>query len=965
MQQGLERNGFERPRRLRLEVQREALLAHLSTSAAPITALIAPAGYGKTTLAAQFAAVHRRVLWINAEEDDAKPWVWARRVAAGIARLEGLQEETTENAPEEPTSPGLAARLNALEFNALLVFDGLERLSPPSAQMLEQLLEQLEEGHRVLLCARDLEALPLARFVSQGLAEVWEVQELRFSPSETRQFLLQSVGTEERSEVLQARLEGWPAGIALAAAHGAGSLKPEDLILEVLRGLPETLRAALPRAVVLDPWSHAGATSVGCALPARWLETARAAGLPLTPLGGGNFRPHGLLLSVLEDELRHDPPWHERLHRSAAELAWRDGDGLRALRHARAGRDLTRAVQIAEGVALEYARREAYELSHDLLASLPETQFTPRLLEVWGRSLLETGRVAEAERVLRQLRADYPTRFWGVSGLAFLLQRGGQYEALAELLTVTQTQAQLEEPEQTELQLLQAINARVHGDLAGSLQLAETVSAWAERHHEPVLLARALSHAGTIFGLMGAEDRAYAAAERAYTVLEANGLHNRALTPLSKLIDFNLRRLRVETASGQLRRGFELARTNPGLPAMIFLHHRAEIAFWQGNLASAAPDYGQAALEAERLEARLPWVYSGLRLLECRVLEALERTAPRDAPTLEDLRMVVGRVPDSECEAFTQQALFLEGLIRLVRGDLSAARIALGGVVDPDEPEYCLRAEVYLAWLALGETNLTRPPVQALQRDLDDLELTVLKPDLRVVESLYRELLARGWAEERLSGWLRTALAFAAEFKLRVQTLGEPQASLNAKPLRVALSKSLELLVLLVLRGPQSREALVDALWDGTNDPRHLEYFKVAVRQLRANLRTASLDFNPLPFENGLYRLHPRLSLHTDLDDLEEALKCDDPGALTHAFETSRAEFMPLCQSEWAVWERLHAQERGVALGLQLAARLEGGDTPEAIRVLREVLRRDSLCDAAQQGLARLTGVASQARGRL
>src|SRR6185312_1315864 len=79
-------------------VSRTGLVNRLraSTSAAVAT-VVAPAGYGKTTLLAQWAARdNRRFAWVTVDDRDNDPVVLLRHVAAALARDEPLPARLVE-----------------------------------------------------------------------------------------------------------------------------------------------------------------------------------------------------------------------------------------------------------------------------------------------------------------------------------------------------------------------------------------------------------------------------------------------------------------------------------------------------------------------------------------------------------------------------------------------------------------------------------------------------------------------------------------------------------------------------------------------------------------------------------------------------------------------------------------------------------------------------------------------------
>src|SRR5207248_2317440 len=174
-------------------VVRTALLNRLcGTAAGTIVTLVAPAGFGKTTLLAQWAERDRRpVLWIDLEPEDDDAEVLE-------SRLEALANE-----PEQ-----------------LVLVDDVQVLRSPGAlATFEELLAQTARGISVGFAARRPPALPLARLRAEGRLLEIGADELTLKGREA-ETLLRRAGVllpRQEAAALAERLEGWPAALFLAA----------------------------------------------------------------------------------------------------------------------------------------------------------------------------------------------------------------------------------------------------------------------------------------------------------------------------------------------------------------------------------------------------------------------------------------------------------------------------------------------------------------------------------------------------------------------------------------------------------------------------------------------------------------------------------------------------------------------------------------------------------------------------
>jgi LuxR family transcriptional regulator, maltose regulon positive regulatory protein len=238
----------------------------------------------------------------------------------------------------------------------------------------------------------------------------------------------------------------------------------------------------------------------------------------------------------------------------------------------------------------------------------------------------------------------------------------------------------------------------------------------------------------------------------------------------------------------------------------------------------------------------------------------------------------------------------------------------------------------------------------------------VLRVDAVLFGELYAECVHRGWWPERFAAYASASGAQVLEvaspdddrLELRLQSLGAVQAFIAGSSAHIPLAKAGELLVWLAIHGPASRDQLIDALWDGSNEQRHIEYFKIAVRRLRASFAEhASVDFNPLTFEQGLYRISERLNVQLDATAVAVALRANDPLALEAAVLAHQGVFLPACESEWASEARVRFQEEALEAAMALALRLEADDPRRALELRRAAVRIDPLNEAAHVALLR------------
>src|SRR5262245_14654718 len=220
------------PPRVRSEhVPRRVLLAALRAgSARKVTLIAAPPGFGKSTLLAEWAATQREpaVAWLSLDENDNDPARFFTYVAAALRRVEpGLGERALAAlgspgaARVEVVLPLFLNDLAGLDRDRVLVIEDYHLISSQEVhQTVAYLIERSPPALRIVLSTREDPPLPLGRIRARGeLAEI-RTDDLRFTDEEADTFLTGILGIELPSADvarLQARTEGWPAALYLAA----------------------------------------------------------------------------------------------------------------------------------------------------------------------------------------------------------------------------------------------------------------------------------------------------------------------------------------------------------------------------------------------------------------------------------------------------------------------------------------------------------------------------------------------------------------------------------------------------------------------------------------------------------------------------------------------------------------------------------------------------------------------------
>jgi LuxR family transcriptional regulator, maltose regulon positive regulatory protein len=338
-----------------------------------------PAGFGKTTLLAHWAATTSwPVAWLSLDEGDNDPARFWRHVAAALDRTQPGVADRVAPLLGGPQAPSLEAVVTALvnqlagaDQVVVLVLDDYHLLQAPAVhQSVGFLLAHLPAQLRLVLASRADPPLPLARLRARGqLAELREA-DLRFTPQEAAELLRTAAGPDVPDAAvaaLEERTEGWAAGLQLAAlslrGHGdrtgfvegfSGSHRfvLDYLTEEVLDRQPESLRAFLLETSILARVCGPLAVAVtGRADSQQLLEQVERANLFLIPLDEERrwWRYHYLFADLLRARLQQaDPNRVPGLHRAAA--AWCEHHELvdDAIGHALAAGDATWAARLIE-----------------------------------------------------------------------------------------------------------------------------------------------------------------------------------------------------------------------------------------------------------------------------------------------------------------------------------------------------------------------------------------------------------------------------------------------------------------------------------------------------------------------------------------------------------------------------------------------------------------------------------------
>jgi LuxR family maltose regulon positive regulatory protein len=387
-------------------VARPALLARLDAAlAGKLTLCVAPAGYGKSTLMAEWLGQRSDIAaaWLALDPADDDPLRFWQAVAAACGAFGTHALGMLRALPARPftppdVQPALTSLLNeaaALAAPAVLVLDDLHTIgAPPMYAALAFLIENLPPQLHLVITSRHAPPLPLARLRARGELCELDAADLRFTAGESAAFLGSAVAralAPAQIARLDARVAGWPAGLRLAAlalrGRGVDTIEQkierftgshpavaDYVVAEVLSAQPAPLQSFLLQSSALRQLTPALCDAVGERDDsAALISQAVAAGLFLQPTGeSGAHRYHPLFAEALQHIAaeRLGAAAIRSCHARASHWYEQHGQHAHAIDAALDAQDWPRAIALLEPTVATFS-----------LAACPEARAARRWLE--------------------------------------------------------------------------------------------------------------------------------------------------------------------------------------------------------------------------------------------------------------------------------------------------------------------------------------------------------------------------------------------------------------------------------------------------------------------------------------------------------------------------------------------------------------------------------------------------------
>ena len=343
----------------------------------PIVSVVAPAGYGKTTLLSQWAERNGQAFaWVSLDERDNDPKVLLAYVAHALDAVQPVGRRVFEALASPVSSvpgsvvPRLGTALASMTAPMVLVLDDVHLLHDRECQAaLSVLADHVPGGSRLVLAGRAEPPVRIARLRAEGRVLEIGPRDLSLTRAEAASLLAAAkvaLGGDEIAE-LHERTEGWAVGLYLAAlallaggslGRAAVSFAGDDRLVseyvesEFLARISPRQRMFLTQTSVLDRMTGALVESV-LELPGSAATLAGLAGsnLLLVPLDrqGRWYRYHHLFRDTLLAELdRLDPGLVPVLRRRAASWCLRNDLPEEALEYSMAAGDVDAVARLVE-----------------------------------------------------------------------------------------------------------------------------------------------------------------------------------------------------------------------------------------------------------------------------------------------------------------------------------------------------------------------------------------------------------------------------------------------------------------------------------------------------------------------------------------------------------------------------------------------------------------------------------------
>jgi LuxR family maltose regulon positive regulatory protein len=959
--------------------------------------IIAPAGFGKTTLLVDF--VHDAAFapcWITLDSTDRDLGSFVENIIAAIGAVRpkfGRQTLRTLHGSSDLDGRAvlLAHRFvsdieKQLDGLTVLVLDDFQQVDESGAvtRFLNEVLRLLPDALRIVIASRTIPNLMISRLIVErqvfGLGEA----DLRFSTGELLT-LLRRRGhdiTTEQAAALAHGAEGWVAGFLLSvpqlwdglvggliASRGPDGPLYDYLAAEAFDRQPPDIQRFLLTTSVLETATSGPVTALcGSADWRTLLDRVEGAGLFVTRLPGeeGAFRYHQLFRTFLQDRLRRlDAAEYARLHAIAAAEMTATGAWTAALTHLReAGREHEAAALLAR-IAPNLERMSRWQMLSDAVADIPSEHLLayPSLLLSGAQAALHTGNLRRAETLALSVcdvasnENDEKLKARGLVHLGYTRRLQGRTADALHIFDQALHVARGDDELQATIRRHVGKCLGVQGDFAGAAAALRQSLAYFDRVGAAYDAAQSEFGLGVALAKSGQLGEAIARYESALTrwrhlndpIMEAELLNCLGCA--------NGYRGEYAAAKSQLQEALALI-ANGGSPITqaATLHSLGEILLTMGEISAARSTFEQALAIGQ--ECGELWITT-------QTYNALALTAA----FLGDLRRAEEQAHHAVSLAERQESRYLQAVCSVTlaavqvrmgkHGGLTALRTAAEALTDMHAAREAAQARVWLAHAQFraGALDEARDTLREALRAANDLGSdSVLDLPARWDVSLIEYCCAHGVERARL-GAILDRIAAPIRAASLPPPVSLPALSVSGFGLGIAVldgaaevawkwDKTRELFFLLLHEGARRREQLLALLWPDLSPAKSRAALHTAVYRLRRAIHP-----DVIILRDGVYRLHTEMIVSYDVRSFEHLVKtaingdeADMVSLLQQAVDLYKGHFLEDLDAEWCSVERRRLERNYLnALERLVDAYALSGETRLSIDVADRLVAADPL----------------------
>ena len=358
-------------------ISRAHLVDSINTDAPGTTLIVAPLGYGKSSLAAEIAQHNEgHTFWYTMVDEDTGPKFNSHVIQAVRNVIPGFAPWFTSDLRIKPME--LIAKfsddLEKLKGEYIFIVDNRRTKSAEDFARANEMIRSLPKNLHLIQVRSDhpnaspIELAPIGKLNSIGPAE------LKFSSDEMMTMILLSGLTDKSNQILELleSAQGWPAavqliirgaakgvGFKISAAQIASSVDPLRLVVaEFVRSLPlEEKAILLPLSIVEELTPELAQAILGKSYSQSALDAFASEGSVLLKSSDATpvYKIHSLIREFLYQEVSSDEPNCTEYHRLASLYFERELDATKALEHAFLSKDFIRFETLFRAGARIYA----------------------------------------------------------------------------------------------------------------------------------------------------------------------------------------------------------------------------------------------------------------------------------------------------------------------------------------------------------------------------------------------------------------------------------------------------------------------------------------------------------------------------------------------------------------------------------------------------------------------------------